>query len=236
MCSGLTPALLAARTSQVRAANGELRERAVEQLSGGERKRGALALGTAYTQLAAARGRLTTNLLVFDEVNAVWHACRRCWCPVLSPYPVHVQCTVGAGACGFWVAMAYGPCPALHEGRAGGRRRRMAACCGRMVRRHGARAWHGPRLVLGTRVLRANAPQGSAGFPTIPGRHSTGQTTPAPVAQPPPPLPQVLEKLDAEGCARVASLLAGLPQTSKLVVGQAHSCEPSRRAGPRLAA
>jgi hypothetical protein len=36
--------------------------------------------------------------------------------------------------------------------------------------------------------------------------------------------PQVLEKLDSEGCTRVASLLASLPHASKLVVGQAHSC------------
>lgn len=34
---------------------------------------------------------------------------------------------------------------------------------------------------------------------------------------------QVLEKLDGEGCARVASVLRGLPQRSVLVVGQAHS-------------
>lgn len=36
---------------------------------------------------------------------------------------------------------------------------------------------------------------------------------------------QVLEKLDGEGCARVAGLLASLPHDSKLVVGQAYSCE-----------
>lgn len=58
----------------MRAANGELRERAVEQLSGGERKRAALALALAYTQVAAARGRLTTNLLVLDEVGGSWLA------------------------------------------------------------------------------------------------------------------------------------------------------------------
>jgi hypothetical protein len=36
-------------------------------------------------------------------------------------------------------------------------------------------------------------------------------------------LRQVLEKLDGEGCARVASVLRSLPQRSVLVVGQAHS-------------
>jgi hypothetical protein len=34
---------------------------------------------------------------------------------------------------------------------------------------------------------------------------------------------QVLQQLDAEGCARVAAVLRGLPQASVLVVGQAHS-------------
>jgi len=53
----------------VRAANGELRERSVQQLSGGEKKRAALALALAFTQVAAARGRLSTNLLVLDEVR-----------------------------------------------------------------------------------------------------------------------------------------------------------------------
>jgi hypothetical protein len=36
-------------------------------------------------------------------------------------------------------------------------------------------------------------------------------------------LPQVLEKLDEEGCACVASLLKGLPYSSVFVVGQANS-------------
>ncbi|GBF93021.1 hypothetical protein Rsub_05632 [Raphidocelis subcapitata] len=53
---------------KVRAANGELRERSVAQLSGGEKKRAALALALAFTQVAAARGRLSTNLIVLDEV------------------------------------------------------------------------------------------------------------------------------------------------------------------------
>lgn len=61
----------------MRAANGELRERSVAQLSGGEKKRAALALGLAFTMVAAARGRLTTNLLVLDEVGS-------CVCCVLQ--------------------------------------------------------------------------------------------------------------------------------------------------------
>jgi hypothetical protein len=56
---------------QVRAGNGELRERAVSQLSGGEKKRVALALALGYTQLAASRGRLSSNLLILDEVRLV---------------------------------------------------------------------------------------------------------------------------------------------------------------------
>lgn len=36
-------------------------------------------------------------------------------------------------------------------------------------------------------------------------------------------LPQVLEKLDDEGCSRVARLLQGLPYDSVFVVGQAGS-------------
>jgi ABC-type cobalamin transport system ATPase subunit len=59
----------AALLHQVRAGNGELRERAVTQLSGGERKRVALALALGYTQLASSRGRLSSNLLILDEVR-----------------------------------------------------------------------------------------------------------------------------------------------------------------------
>lgn len=50
-------------------AGGELRERSVSQLSGGERKRLALALGLGFAEVAAARGRLTSNVLVLDEVG-----------------------------------------------------------------------------------------------------------------------------------------------------------------------
>jgi DNA repair exonuclease SbcCD ATPase subunit len=42
--------------------------RSVAQLSGGEKKRVALALGLGLAQVAAARGRLTSNVLVLDEV------------------------------------------------------------------------------------------------------------------------------------------------------------------------
>ncbi|KAF8071319.1 hypothetical protein HT031_001402 [Scenedesmus sp. PABB004] len=53
---------------RVRAAGGELRERSVAQLSGGEKKRVALALGLGFAELVAARSRLTSNVLVLDEV------------------------------------------------------------------------------------------------------------------------------------------------------------------------
>ena len=42
----------------------------MKQLSGGERRRIALALALAFGDLAAARGRLKCNLMVLDEV---WH-------------------------------------------------------------------------------------------------------------------------------------------------------------------
>ena len=54
---------------QVRTKGGDLRERSVSQLSGGERSRVSLALGLGFAELAAARGRLTPNLLVLDEVS-----------------------------------------------------------------------------------------------------------------------------------------------------------------------
>lgn len=46
----------------------ELRQRSVRQLSGGERRRVALALALGFTELAARRGRLRCDLLVLDEV------------------------------------------------------------------------------------------------------------------------------------------------------------------------
>jgi DNA repair exonuclease SbcCD ATPase subunit len=49
-----------------------MRERSVNQLSGGERSRVSLALGLGFAELAAARGRLTPNLLVLDEVSQPW--------------------------------------------------------------------------------------------------------------------------------------------------------------------
>ncbi|GAB4817224.1 hypothetical protein N2152v2_004270 [Parachlorella kessleri] len=54
---------------QVRhAATGELRQRSVKQLSSGERRRVALALALGFSELAAQRGQLRSNLLVLDEV------------------------------------------------------------------------------------------------------------------------------------------------------------------------
>jgi hypothetical protein len=46
-----------------------MRQRSVAQLSGGEKKRVALALGLGYAELAAARARLSSNVLVLDEVR-----------------------------------------------------------------------------------------------------------------------------------------------------------------------
>jgi ATPase subunit of ABC transporter with duplicated ATPase domains len=56
---------------RVRSAGGELRQRSIAQLSGGERKRLALALGLGYAEVVAARGRLTSNVLVLDEVGGL---------------------------------------------------------------------------------------------------------------------------------------------------------------------
>lgn len=44
-------------------------ERSVRQLSGGERRRVALALGLGFLDLAAQRGNFRCNLLVLDEVH-----------------------------------------------------------------------------------------------------------------------------------------------------------------------
>jgi hypothetical protein len=56
---------------RVRAAGGEMRQRSVAQLSGGEKKRVALALGLGFAELAAARARLSSNVLVLDEVSCL---------------------------------------------------------------------------------------------------------------------------------------------------------------------
>ena len=45
------------------------RERSVRQLSGGERRRVALALALGFGDLVAQRGRLRCNLVVLDEVR-----------------------------------------------------------------------------------------------------------------------------------------------------------------------
>lgn len=47
---------------------GEYRQRSVRQLSGGERRRVALALALGFSELAARRGRLRSNMLILDEV------------------------------------------------------------------------------------------------------------------------------------------------------------------------
>lgn len=55
--------------SQVRSADGVLVERSVRQLSGGERRRIALALALGFAELTAHRGHLRSNLIVLDEVD-----------------------------------------------------------------------------------------------------------------------------------------------------------------------
>ena len=47
-----------------------VRERSVRQLSGGERRRVALALALGFADLISARSRLRCNLLVLDEVSS----------------------------------------------------------------------------------------------------------------------------------------------------------------------
>ncbi len=59
-----------------------LKERSIRQLSGGERRRVALALALGYAQLATTRGQLRCNLLVLDEASRGFIACAEvCWRP-----------------------------------------------------------------------------------------------------------------------------------------------------------
>lgn len=48
---------------------GGLKERSIRQLSGGERRRVALALALGFADLTAGRGQLRCNLIVLDEVT-----------------------------------------------------------------------------------------------------------------------------------------------------------------------
>ena len=48
---------------------GGLKERSIKQLSGGERRRVALALALGFADLTAGRGQLHCNLIVLDEVK-----------------------------------------------------------------------------------------------------------------------------------------------------------------------
>ncbi|KAK9830414.1 hypothetical protein WJX72_011641 [[Myrmecia] bisecta] len=52
----------------VRMADASVRERSLRQLSGGERRRVALALALGFAELIGTRGRLRSNLIVLDEV------------------------------------------------------------------------------------------------------------------------------------------------------------------------
>lgn len=57
------------RALQVRNTDGSLVERSVRALSGGERRRVALALALGFAELTANRGHLRSNLIVLDEVR-----------------------------------------------------------------------------------------------------------------------------------------------------------------------
>ncbi|KAK9812526.1 hypothetical protein WJX73_005975 [Symbiochloris irregularis] len=73
-----------------------VRERTMKQLSGGERRRMALALALAYGELAAGRGRLKCNLMVLDEVlqHLDGEGCARV-CAVLKELPQATVLIVG---------------------------------------------------------------------------------------------------------------------------------------------
>lgn len=81
-----------------------LKERSIRQLSGGERRRVALALALGYAQLATTRGQLRCNLLVLDEASRGFIACAEvCWRPAclrgccvaeLSSFPESLGCSM----------------------------------------------------------------------------------------------------------------------------------------------
>ena len=48
----------------------QLLVRGLSQLSGGERRRVAVALALGFAELLRCRGRLSSNLLILDEVSA----------------------------------------------------------------------------------------------------------------------------------------------------------------------
>lgn len=50
-----------------------LKERSIRQLSGGERRRVALALALGFADLIAGRGQIRCNLIVLDEASASAH-------------------------------------------------------------------------------------------------------------------------------------------------------------------
>lgn len=56
------------KVAVVRLSNGVLENRSLRQLSGGERRRMALALALGYSEFASQRGGIHCNLLVLDEV------------------------------------------------------------------------------------------------------------------------------------------------------------------------
>lgn len=65
---------------------GGLKERSIRQLSGGERRRVALALALGFADLISGRGQLRCNLIVLDEASASAH-------PVISSLNCHHCCS-----------------------------------------------------------------------------------------------------------------------------------------------
>ncbi len=102
--------------------NGDLSERDLTQLSGGERRRVALALALGFSSLIRDRGKLTCNLLVLDEVSvSVASMLGSCACMCLWAFlpmiarrthaPLYTSVCMHAGLC-FWSSCA---CPRLYR-------------------------------------------------------------------------------------------------------------------------
>lgn len=75
-----------------RSASGKVVQRSVRQLSGGERRRVALALALGFAELASARTGLRCNLLVLDEVKASRSQLQTSSTLYISAYKRRAQC------------------------------------------------------------------------------------------------------------------------------------------------